>query len=349
MSQDDFSVEASSNDSDQTSPAFPSYRDLLKRTDRPAGTSWDLWGADDELGTVNHITPERVRAASALVRTGERFSLDHTLDAFSPSPAKHRKPYVHHIFGTDENHRDDYLDSLYMQGTSQIDGLRHFAHPDHGFYNGFDPELLQQRQPTLGIQRLAEHGIVARGVVVDVDAYLRSQGSALDHATGEIISVDTVKAAAHAQNVEFRPGDILLIRTGWANYYLNELSVKDRAERGPSRMTGLESSYETVEWLWDMQFSVIASDTFAVETWPAAPDSPFLTDAELAGKPRVLQSGMMHRILIPMLGMSLGELWNLDTLAEACARDGVWECMVVATPLKLVGGVGSPSNAVAIR
>ena len=329
--------------------AVPTYAQLLARTDGPPGTAWGVWGADDEIGTLNHLTPQRVREAAALVRTGERISLDHPLEAFDPPPAPTRKPLQHNMFGANDHHRDEYLDSFYTQGSSQLDGLRHFAHPERGFYNGVDPARLRPGEPTLGVNRYAEHGLVGRGVLVDVDAYLRARGHVIDHDASEPIDVATVADAAAAQGVVLRPGDILMVRTGWGRHYLHALGPQGRRELVPLRASGLRACRETVEWLWDNRFAVVASDTFAVEAWPAPADSPFLTAAERAGEPLTRHSGLMHRVLIPLLGMVLGELWDLDGLAAACAADGRWDCMVVATPLRLTGGVGSPSNAVAIR
>ncbi|WP_132975384.1 cyclase family protein [Pseudonocardia dioxanivorans] len=332
-----------------TDPTFPTYAQLLARTDAPPGSAWGVWGAGDEIGTLNHLTPERVRDAAALVRTGERIRLDHPLEAFDPPPAPARKLLRHTMFGANEHHRDEYLDGFYTQGSSQLDGLRHFAHPEHGFYNGTDPGRLQPGLPTLGVNRYSEHGVVGRGVLVDVDAHLRARGHLIDHDAGEPIEVATVVEAAAGQGVELRPGDILMVRTGWGHHYLHELDPDGRRALTPLRASGLAASRETVEWLWDNRFAVVASDTFAVEAWPAPQDSPFLTAAERAGTGRIPHSGLMHRVLIPLLGMVLGELWALDELAAACAADGRWDCMLVATPLNLTGGVGSPSNAVAIR
>ncbi|GAY07250.1 cyclase family protein [Pseudonocardia sp. N23] len=332
-----------------TEPSVPTYAQLLARTDGPPGSSWGVWGADDEIGTLNHLTPDRVRAAAALVRTGQRVRLDHPLEAFDPPPAPTRKPLQHMMFGANEHHRDEYLDSFHTQGSSQLDGLRHFAHPEHGFYNGTDPGLLRPGAPTLGVNRFAEHGIVGRGVLVDVDAHLRTRGHVIDHDAGEPIEVSTVVEAAAAQGVALAPGDILMVRTGWGHHYLHELGPQERRALTPLRASGLLASRETLEWLWDSRFAVVASDTFAVEAWPAPRDSPFLTAAERAGADRIPHSGLMHRELIPLLGFVLGELWALDELAAACAADGRWDAMVVSTPLNLTGGVGSPSNAVAIR
>jgi kynurenine formamidase len=160
-----------------------------------------------------------------------------------------------------------------------------------------------------------------------------------------------VAETADAQEVELRPGDILMIRTGWVHYHLRERDAEQRKhDIRALRSTGLEPSHATVAWLWDNRFSVVGMDNVAVEVWPSRPESPFLTGAERRGdEPRTSYSGLMHRVLIPLLGMALGELWALDALAGRCAADGRWDCMIVAKPLNLTGGAGSPLNAVAIR
>jgi kynurenine formamidase len=330
---------------------FPTYAELRRRTDAPPGSAWGVFGAHDELGTLNHLTPERVRAAAALVRTGERISLDLPVEALDPPVAPTRKSVQHHQFGNNEHHRDDYLDSFYLQSGSQIDGFRHIGHPDVGFYNGADPARFAAGEPFLGINRFAEHGIVGRGVLVDVDRHLRAQGHVIDHDGGEDIPIEAVAEAARAQGVELRPGDILLVRTGWAHHHLNVIDEEQRERnRNPLRVSGLRACHETAEWLWDNRFAMVATDNFSVESWPAPADSPFVTDGEKRGDiPRSSQTGLLHRVLIPLLGMVLGELWALDALAAACAADGRWDCMVVANPLNLTGAAGSPSNALAIR
>src|SRR5437764_4758414 len=90
--------------------------ELLERTDAPAGSAWGLFGADDELGAVNFLSPERVLAGTRCVRRGAVFSLDYPLDAFMPSPT--RPPARHSIVEMGPGWRDDYLDSFYLQQTS---------------------------------------------------------------------------------------------------------------------------------------------------------------------------------------------------------------------------------------
>jgi hypothetical protein len=108
------------------------------------------------------------------------------------------------------------------------------------------------------------------------------------------------------------------------------------------RTTGFAQSRALLSWLWDHAVAVFATDTYAVEVVPAGPDSPFRDSAPEDG-------GLMHQELIGKLGLPLGELWNLAPLARDSAVSGQWDCLVTIKPLNLVGGVGSPPNALAIR
>jgi kynurenine formamidase len=327
-----------------------SYRDLLRRTDGPPGSAWGEFGPDDELGTIGRLTPERALAGAACVRSGEVFNLDLPLDAMDPPLAPARRRPRHTMFGRGAFHRDEHLDDFFPQAASQIDGLRHFGHPDHGFYNGAPGERLVPGDPLLGIQHWAEHGIVGRAALVDVGRHRDGRGRPIDHRAGEPIPVDDVAAAAREQGARFEPGDILLLRFGWLHhYFIATTEAERRALPHDQRHPGLLQSHDTLAWLWDHQFAMFAADNFALECWPPVPSSPFRTDAERAGAPADGQTGLMHRVMIPLLGLAVGELWALDGLAEACARDGRHDCLVVAKPLNLVGGVGTPANATAVR
>jgi kynurenine formamidase len=322
--------------------ALPSYKDLLTRNDAPSGSSWDLFGVGDEVGTLNLLTRERVRHAAGLVRTGKSFNLDYPINAFVPPTEAKRHLATHSIFEIGEEYvRDDYLDGLYMQATSQIDGLRHVGHKSLGFYGGIKGNEIKVGSEVLGIQRWAERGIVGRGVLLDVERYLAAKGTPLNHTTGEAFTVDLLDRVARSANITFENGDILVLHTGWCRFYFEELGEESRASipRNPKRCCGLAQSVEMLEWLWDHHFSAVVSDTIALEARPTVPDSPFQGSV----------MGMMHQDLIALLGICIGELWRLDELAADCAADGVYECMVVAKPLNIVGGVGSPPNALALK
>jgi kynurenine formamidase len=326
------------------------YRELLDRTDGPPGSAWGEYGPDDELGSIGRLTPDRALAGAACVCTGEVFNLDLPMDALDPPLAAARRTVRHTIFGRNAFHRDEHLDDVFPQVSSQIDGLRHFGNPDHGFYNGASGERLVPGEPLLGVQRWAEHGIVGRGMLVDVARHREAEGRPIDHRAGEPIPIADVVAAAERQGTRFLPGDLLLLRLGWVHHYRTATTAAERsALPAEPRHPGLLQSHDTLEWLWDNGFALVAADNFALECWPPVASSPFRTTAERAGGPSDAHTGLMHRVMIPLLGLAVGELWALDDLAAACARDGRYECLVVAKPINLVGGVGTPANATAVR
>jgi hypothetical protein len=328
---------------------IPSYAQLLVRTDAPPGSSWGVFGADDEVGTLNFITPDATREAARLVQRGQVFNLDHRLDAFRPPVARHRHEPRHTIFSNSPHHRDDWLDGLYLQGTTQVDSLRHFRHPDHGFYNRTPDEAVQADTPTIGVNRYAERGIAGRGVLLDLDRHLQAQGRRLDFRGGEPFGVGLLEQVAQAQGVAFRPGDILLMRTGFLDFYFNEMTEAERAAL-PARLVcpGLVQARETVAWLWDRRVAIAASDNLGVEAIPSIPGSPFVSAWDRAAGTDPIHAGLMHPTLIALLGLCLGELWDLEALAAHCARTGRYDCFVTCKPLNLTGGVGSPANAMAI-
>ncbi|TQL69422.1 putative cyclase [Nocardioides albertanoniae] len=328
----------------------PTYAQLKVRRDGLPGSSWGVFGPGDEMGMINFLTPDHAVAAAGLVRTGKTFNLDFPVNSFVPAPGGTRPAAVHRMFANNPNHRDDWLDSYYLQQSSQIDGLRHIRDPEHGFYGGVPDAAVDVGKPSLGIQNLAEKGVVGRGVLLDLGRYFERRGTPIDMASNQMFTTEDLEGAAAEQGVAFRSGDILMIRYGWARYYLETLTQEERGEFSSHiRHPGLKQCEEMVAWLWDHQFSMVASDDSGVEAHPVNPDSGFVDPDEPAPERGVLHNGMLHRPLIAMLGLSLGELWDLDALAEDCARDGVYEFLLTAKPLNLVGGVGSPANAIAVK
>jgi kynurenine formamidase len=324
--------------------AFPSYADLSARSGAARGSAWGVFGADDQLGTLNHLTPDRVKAAVLTVRTGTTVNLNLRLDAFDPPLITHRGAVEHRVFGLNEFHRDDRVDSLFTQASTQIDGLRHFAHPDHGFYNGFSGESIAAGTPELGIQHVAERGIVGRGLLIDVGRYREHVGRPIEQDSNEQIPVSDLEDALAWQGSTVRPGDILLLRFGW----LAHIRRPGFTRPSPLVSPGLAQREETAAWLWDQRIALVAADNVALEAWPAT-GSALTTQAEESGAlSRSSHTGMLHRILIPLLGMTIGELWDLDRLASECMSLNRHDVLLVAEPLNIHGGVGSPANALAI-
>ncbi|WP_440710262.1 cyclase family protein [Herbiconiux sp. YIM B11900] len=323
----------------------PTYDELASA--EPPGSSWDVFGRDDQLGTINFLTPDRVAAAAHLVRTGRRFGLDHPVTAFEPYPTGTRHPLAHHVFANNEWHRDDWVDSFYLQSSSQIDALRHIGHPQHGFYNGLTAEQNGPGSTHLGVHTWAAAGIAGRGVLLDLPRYFARLGRPYDATETIVVDARMLDDIAESQGVSWRPGDMLLLRTGWAEQYLAK-TPEQRLATPWRRSPGLAQREEILRWLWDHQIALVAADNLAVEADPVI-DSDFRTPGETPPEKGVDHSGMLHRPLIALLGMALGELWKLDDLAADCAADGVYEFLLTCKPLNLIGGVGSPPNAIALK
>ncbi len=322
-----------------------SYDDL--RNEQPPGSSWSTFGPGDQLGTVNFLTPERVASAARLIRTGKRFSLDHPLTAFEPYPTGTRRPLEHHLFANNEFHRDDWIDSFYPQSSSQLDALRHIGHPVHGFYGGLDPADNDEHSTALGIQNYAEVGIAGRGVLLDVPRWFAARGEPYDTETTIAIDARMLDEIAQAQGVAFHGGELLLLRTAWAERYLAK-TPEERAATPWRLSPGLAQKEDVLRWLWEREIALVAADNLAVEADPVI-DSDFRYPGEKPPERGVDHSGMLHRPLIALLGMALGELWKLDELADDCAEDGVYEFFLTVKPLNLPGAAGSPPNALAIK
>ncbi|MET8468480.1 cyclase family protein [Streptomyces sp. NPDC006422] len=321
---------------------LPTYQELSRRTDAPAGSSWHLFPTNAERGMANFAGPRQIRRAADCVRRGAAFNLDHALDAFDPPMSKARGVPRHHITAKHEQARDDSLDNFHLQATTQIDGLRHRRASGHGFYNGVPDAAITTGSPALGVQLWAEEPLAGRGLLIDIDGLLRDRGTPLDHTEGPALTTDLLDDALRAQGSSVEPGDLVLVHTGWARWFLDadpELRATTREQR---RATGFAQTRDFAAWCWDHRIALMATDTFAVEVLPVAPDSHFLASAPE-------DAGMMHQELIAKLGLPLGELWNLTALADDSRQHTTWDCLLTVKPLNLVGGVGSPANATALR
>lgn len=328
-----------------TGPAVtrPRWRELPEVDGTRARSAWGVFGADDELGAVNLLTPERAVEAAGLVRTGRAHRLDLPVDQPSP-PFFGREPVAHEVFALSPNVLDDRLDGFYLQGSTQWDALSHCRHGAAGFYNGFGEDDV--RAGRLGIHTVAEHGVVGRGVLVDVARHLEAAGRPVDPTSGRVITVDDLQAALDATGTDLRAGDVLCVRTGWMGWYLGldaegRRAASDRSrDRATSALPGIGPGPEVAEWVWDAGVAMLAADNPMVEPWPLAgrPDGSPAPPAE-----------MLHTCVMVLLGIPLGEFFDLEALAADCASDGRYEFLLTSAPLRVHGGIGSPPNALAVR
>lgn len=315
--------------------AKPRYADLPVFEKTGARHAWGVFGKDDELGSLNWITAESVRAAAAEVRTGQVINLCLPLNLPAPPMVGSRHPLDHHVTRTRVG-RDDHLDSFYLQGSTQWDGLAHVRYREFGYWGGREEEDLDAGR--LGIDRMARRGVVGRGVLIDVAAHLASLGSPVDASQRFPITPQMMDAALDWEGVQLRQGDIVLLRTGWMGWYLGlDQPARDRlagtmtSETDPLDTPGLDPHPESAAWIWDNRVAAMAADNPALEA--------LRVDREV---------GFLHRLLIPLIGLNIGEFFDLEELSQACARERRYTFLLTSAPLNLPNGVGSPAGAYAI-
>jgi len=317
---------------------LPSYSELPKGVSG-AGSAWNVFDKTGDLGLVNLQTKARVRKALRLGKDGKVFCLSAPLDLFDPVFFAGRGKLRHQLMQKSAYAFDDVLDNFFPQASSQWDGLGHVGAADGMFYGGMTSEDIQGGRNS--IDGWARKGIVGRAVVLNTAA-LRDE----DDRTGEdawvansnAISVADLEEARKRAGVNFECGDIILLYTGFLDWYSSQsMETRQRFVQKGVCNGGLEHSEEMADFLWNTHALGVAADNIAVEQWPpnySKEASPF---------------GFLHQVLIGEFGMALGELWDLGALARDCLEDGVYECCVVSSPMRLERGVGSPANALAIK
>lgn len=315
----------------------PRYADLPPARSGFGRCAWGVFGPDDELGTVNLVTDEAVRRGVACVRKGERFALSLPLDLPSPTFFS-RRPVEHTVMRTGQMF-DDRLDSFYPQGSTQWDGLGHYGHSS-GFWNGRSHEDIESGGK--GILAVGEVGIVSRGVLLDVAGHRAGRGVPLDPFDNVAIGPDELAEVARAEGVELCEGDVVCVRTGWVGRYL-ELDADGRLEMArlsrsfpDIHIAGLDNGEDMTEFLWDHGVAAVAVDNPTVEAVPHADRGAGFDNA-------------LHARAIGLLGLTFGEFFVLDALADACRADGRCDFCFTSAPLLLRGGIGSPPNALAVR
>ena len=302
--------------------------------------NWGRWGPDDRLGTVNFIDEAKRRQAAGLVRRGVSISLSQSFDTDGPQKGWRRRTNPVHTMtdtGTDAaagkqgfphgiGGADDVI-AMPLQCSTQWDGLGHIF--DHGMaWNGrpAGDVVTSDGDLVTGIEHLAS-SIVSRGVLLDVGRVVGEDGELPD---GFAITEEHLQAtiAAQGSTSQVGRGDIVLVRTG----RLTRARREGWHDYAGGASPGL--SFWTAGWLHSTEIAAIATDTWGFEVRP----NEF---------PNAFQP--LHQVAIPNIGLLLGEMWDLDGLAEDCAGDGVYEFLLAAGPLKVTGAVGAPLNPLAVK
>jgi kynurenine formamidase len=300
-------------------------------------SNWGRWGAEDEIGTLNHVTAASRVAAAQLVQTGEVISLALPFDANGPQTgAFGRVNPIHYMMATGADalagaqdhmpttrHADDGITMPLSCGT-QWDGLSHIFY-EGKMYNDRSAALVSSNGAARnGVQNMRDK-VVGRAVLLDLP---RASGREWLE-PGEAVDADTLDAAAAFAGVAIGAGDFVLIRTGQLAQVRAQGSWGDYA--GGSA-PGL--SVTTAAWFAEREVAGYATDTWGTEVLPNE-------------TPDVFQP--LHIIMLVHMGMLIGEMFDLEELAQRCAEDGRNEFMLVAPPLPITGAVASPVNPLAIR
>ncbi|MET9724722.1 cyclase family protein [Streptomyces zaomyceticus] len=301
-------------------------------------SNWGRWGQDDRLGTVNFLDEAKRREGAALIRRGVSFSLSQRFDINGPQKGWRRRTNPVHTMldtGTDAalgnqglphgiGGADDVI-AMPLQCSTQWDGLGHIF--DHGkAWNGRPAEqvVTSDGDQVTGIEHMASH-IAGRAVLLDVGRTAGENGELPD---GFAINEEHLAAAAEAHGVTVGRGDIVLVRTG----QLARVQRDGWGDYAGGAAPGL--SFTTASWLHGSEIAAIATDTWGFEVRPNEFDHAFQP---------------LHQVVIPHIGLLIGEMWDLEDLAGDCAADGVYEFWLTAAPLPITGAVGSPVNPVAVK
>ena len=326
--------------------AVPSYAELPVSPNAPSGSSWGVWGERDHFGCLNLLTPARAVRGAGCVRTGRVHCVSLELELPDP-PLFGRPAFQHEIVQRPTGMTaDDMLHGWNTQSSSQWDGFRHVRSVIHGAYSGL-PEGEH------GVHYWARKGIVGRGVLADVARWRAAQGRPVKPSTRDVITPADLLATLASQGTTVETGDILLVRTGWLAFYRG-LDHDGRASYAQSHeAVGLDASEAMAACLWDLHISCLGLDNPAIEAWPPPMFAMSGEDRAEAlarsGDASVAAGLFLHLQLLPLLGLPLGELFDLDSLAEDCAQAASYDFLVTSAPLNLLHGVATPPNILAVR
>jgi kynurenine formamidase len=299
--------------------------------------NWGRWGSDDELGTLNYITPEKRISASHLVRRGVTFSLSLPLDRFGLQPPMDMRLNPQHVMltsGSDlltgtqpgqkggHGYADDMI-IMALQAATHWNALSHMFY-DYHMYNQRHCSLVNSAGALKNSIAVAAASIVSRAILLDFPRTLEVPWLLEDHA----ITVKEIEDTLARQNMRVEPGDILLFRTGHMTRFL---ALGDWSEYTYTNAPG--PSLEVLLWLHENQIAAVASDTWAFEAVPSK------TSLWLP----------MHAVGIVYMGLMLGENFLLDEWAADCATDGVYEAFICAGPIPFSRAVGAPVNPIVMK
>jgi kynurenine formamidase len=284
-------------------------------------SNWGRWGKEDQMGTLNLITPKKRKQAAALVQEGNSISLARELTESQPGGAK---PFEHKMTSTGLtagaiSAADVYSFNYHGYLLTHLDALCHLFHRDR-LYNTFPQGQVSEK----GAEKLSvtnmKNGLFTRGVLIDIPRLLNVQYLKGSHA----IFPEDLEAWEKKAGLKVESGDALLIRTGsWAR------RLVESEEAIEKNFAGLHAS--CLPWLKKRDVAIVGSD-LATDVFPSGIEGFVLP---------------VHWVVINAMGMPILDNCDLEALSEAANKQKRWSFLLTAAPLPVQGGTGSPLNPIA--
>ena len=312
-----------------TAPSESQVREYLKTL-----SNWGRWGASDDLGTINLITPAKRLAAARLVRDGVSVTCARPIATDIAADTTFQP--VRFMVDSGEG-RDTASPERQIQrrGASEFIGMvfhgfsiTHVDAPSHYFwdgqlYNGRSCNLVTSREgATVASIETLRDGVVSRGVLLDVARARGGRGVP----GGEGVMPEELEAAERAAGVRVEPGDILLVRTGYYGRQVADGAVSPTQAGSPALHVAC------CPWLRERGVAMVGSDTHN----------------DVHPPPYPAMGNSFHVVCLVAMGLWLIDNANLEDLARACAERGRWEFLLTIAPLRLKNVTGSPVNPIAL-
>jgi len=281
-------------------------------------SNWGRWGAEDQLGTLNLITPAKRKQAVALVKEGFPVSLAH--DVLKEKAEDNTNPFVHTMLPrAGQFWLDTYQVNYHGYAHTHMDALCHASYQGK-MYNGFSvDEVTKDGAAKLSILD-AKTGIMTRGILMDIPSL-----KGVDYLEpGTPIYPEDLDAWEKKAGVKVSPGDVIFLRTGrWAR----------RAAKGPWPVGRNSAGFHAscAKWLHDRGVAMVGSDV-ASDVFPSQVQGVALP---------------IHQLLLVAMGVRIFDNCDLEALSKEAVKRKRWAFLLTAAPLAVPGGTGSPLNPIA--
>ncbi|KAM0269665.1 hypothetical protein ACHAQH_009664 [Verticillium albo-atrum] len=293
---------------------------------------------EEGLGRLVLLTSECTRDSAQEIMTGQRVGLNWDLRKLE-HPGYGRISCDHRVVPILDGDAFDDVYTINPQQSSQWDGLRHWGilsdqEPTRReWYGGTSKaEIMDRSSDRIGIHHWAREGITGRAVLIDYASWADKRAINYSAFSLHSIKLQDILAIAEESGIAFKKGDILLVRSGMIREWekMDDEAKKAYQALESPHHAGLEATTDVLRWVWDTGFAAVAGDAISFEVFPPLGDIS------------------LHDYFLASWGMPIGEMFDLERLANTCKQLNRWTFFFASMPLNMPGGVSSPPNAQAI-